>query len=57
VRYSRRPFSPQVRSPGVLFVRPMSALALSAWAMDDEGTRNLEFRDSLYKATVAGALH
>jgi len=25
----------------------MSALALSAWAMDDEGTRNLEFRDSL----------
>ena len=42
---------------GFLFARPMSALALSAWAMDDEGTRNLEFRDSLYKATVAGALH
>ena len=42
---------------GYLFARPMSPLALSAWAMDDEGTRNLEFRDSLYKATVAGALH
>ena len=42
---------------GFLFARPMSALALSAWAMDDEGTRSLEFRDSLYKATGAGALH
>jgi diguanylate cyclase len=42
---------------GFLFARPMSAIALSAWAMDDEGTRGLEFRDSLYKATVAGALH
>ncbi|MCE9659688.1 MAG: EAL domain-containing protein [Burkholderiales bacterium] len=42
---------------GFLFARPMSALALSAWAMDDEGTRGIEFRDSLYKATVAGALH
>jgi len=42
---------------GFLFARPMSALALSAWAMDDEGVRNVEFRDSLYKATVAGALH
>ena len=42
---------------GFLFARPMSAPALSAWAMDDEGTRNLEFRDSLYKATAAGALH
>jgi len=42
---------------GFLFARPMSAIALSAWAMDDEGTRGIEFRDSLYKATVAGALH
>ena len=42
---------------GFLFARPMSAIALSAWAMDDEGTRGLEFRDSLYKATAAGALH
>ena len=32
-------------------------MALSAWAMDDEGTRSVEFRDSLYRATVAGALH
>ncbi len=42
---------------GFLFARPMSAMALSAWAMDDEGTRGVEFRDSLYRATVAGALH
>jgi diguanylate cyclase len=42
---------------GFLFARPMSAVALSAWAMDDEGTRGLEFRDSLYRPTEAGALH
>jgi len=42
---------------GFLFARPMSAMALSAWAMDDDGTRGVEFRDSLYRATVAGALH
>jgi diguanylate cyclase (GGDEF)-like protein len=42
---------------GFLFARPMSASALSAWATDDEGPRGIEFRESLYKATVAGALH
>jgi diguanylate cyclase (GGDEF)-like protein len=42
---------------GFLFARPMSALALSAWAMEDDSTRGIEFRDSLYKQTAAGALH
>jgi hypothetical protein len=35
----------------------MSPRALSAWAMEDVGPRALEFRDSLYRATAAGALH
>ena len=42
---------------GFLFARPMTARALSAWAMEDVGPRALEFRDSLYSATAAGALH
>ncbi|MDQ2927034.1 MAG: EAL domain-containing protein, partial [Pseudomonadota bacterium] len=42
---------------GFLFARPMSAVALSAWAMEDDSTRGIEFRDSLYKQTAAGALH
>ena len=42
---------------GFLFARPMSPRALSAWAMEDVGPRALEFRDSLYRATAAGALH
>jgi hypothetical protein len=35
----------------------MSPRALSAWAMEDVGPGALEFRDSLYRATAAGALH
>jgi hypothetical protein len=35
----------------------MSARALSNWAMEDVGPRALEFRDSLYRSTAAGALH
>ena len=42
---------------GFLFARPMSAPALSAWAMEDDSTRGIEFRDSLYRQTGAGALH
>ncbi len=42
---------------GYLFARPMSARALSAWAMDDAGPRTIEFRDSLYRITASGALH
>jgi len=42
---------------GFLFARPMSARALSNWAMEDVGPRALEFRDSLYRPTAAGALH
>ena len=40
-------------------VRPadVGAGAARLWAMDDDGPRALEFRDSLYRATVAGALH
>jgi diguanylate cyclase (GGDEF)-like protein len=42
---------------GFFFARPMSARALSSWAMEDVGPRALDFRDSLYHVTVAGALH
>jgi len=42
---------------GFLFARPMSARALSSWAMEEVGPRALEFRDSLYRPTAAGALH
>ena len=42
---------------GFLFARPMTARALSSWAMEALGPRALEFRDSLYSATAAGALH
>ena len=42
---------------GFLFARPMSALALSSWAMQDIGPRAMDFRDSLYRVTAAGALH
>ena len=38
---------------GFLFARPMSAKALALWAMDDVGPRTMNFRDSLFKATVA----
>jgi EAL domain-containing protein (putative c-di-GMP-specific phosphodiesterase class I) len=42
---------------GFFFARPMSARALSTWAIEDLGPRALEFRDSMYHATIAGALH
>jgi len=42
---------------GFLFARPMSARALSSWAMQDIGPRAMDFRDSLYRVTAAGALH
>ncbi len=42
---------------GFLFARPMSARALALWAMEDVGPGALEFRDSLYRPTAAGALH
>ena len=40
---------------GFLFARPMSARALSRWAMEDVGPRALEFRDSLYRPTARPA--
>ncbi len=42
---------------GFLFARPMSAMALSSWAHDEGSPRTLEFRESLYRVTAAGALH
>jgi diguanylate cyclase len=42
---------------GFLFARSMTARALSNWAMEDVGPRALEFGDSLYRPTAAGALH
>jgi diguanylate cyclase (GGDEF)-like protein len=42
---------------GFLFARPMSARALSSWAMQEVGPRAIDFRDSLYQPTAAGALH
>ncbi len=35
----------------------MTAAALSSWAMDEGAPKQLEFRDSLYRITAAGALH
>ena len=37
---------------GYLFAKPMSAKALSLWAMNEVGPRSIEFRDSLFKDTV-----
>jgi EAL domain-containing protein (putative c-di-GMP-specific phosphodiesterase class I) len=37
---------------GYLFAKPMSAKALALWAMEDEGPRNMNFRDSLFKETA-----
>ena len=42
---------------GFFFARPMSARALSTWAIEDLGPRALEFRDSMYHTTIAGSLH
>ncbi|MEO6362691.1 MAG: EAL domain-containing protein, partial [Caldimonas sp.] len=42
---------------GFLFARPMSARALTSWAMEESGIRTMDFRDSLYRPTAAGALH
>ncbi|HEY4067572.1 MAG TPA: EAL domain-containing protein [Burkholderiaceae bacterium] len=36
---------------GYLFAKPMSAKALTLWAMDDVGPRTMNFRDSLFKET------
>jgi diguanylate cyclase len=42
---------------GYLFAKPMSANALLLWAMNDEGPRPIEFRDSLFQMTQPAALH
>ena len=42
---------------GYLFAKPMSANALLLWAMNDEGPRPIEFRDSLFQMTQPVAFH
>jgi diguanylate cyclase (GGDEF)-like protein len=42
---------------GYLFAKPMSAKALALWAMQDEGPRAIEFRQSLFQETLPTALH
>ena len=37
---------------GYLFAKPMSARALSLWAMNEVGPRAIDFRDSLFKDTM-----
>ena len=42
---------------GFLFAKPMSAKALSQWAMNDIGPKDIDFRDSLYGDTRVAELH
>ena len=42
---------------GYLFAKPMSAKALSQWAMNDIGPKDIDFRDSLYGDTRMAELH
>ena len=40
---------------GYLFAKPMSAKALTLWAMEDVGPRAMNFRDSLFKETTSAS--
>ncbi|WP_418317582.1 putative bifunctional diguanylate cyclase/phosphodiesterase [Piscinibacter sakaiensis] len=42
---------------GFLFAKPMSARALSLWAMNDIGPKDIDFRESLYIDTRMAELH
>ena len=42
---------------GYLFAKPMSAKALSQWAMNDIGPKDIDFRESLYGDTRMVELH
>ncbi|MEO8278952.1 MAG: EAL domain-containing protein [Ideonella sp.] len=42
---------------GFLFAKPMSARALSQWAMHDIGPKDIDFRESLYSDTRVAELH
>ena len=42
---------------GYLFAKPMSAQALLLWAMNDDGPRPIEFRDSLFQLTQPAPIH
>jgi diguanylate cyclase (GGDEF)-like protein len=41
---------------GFLFAKPMSAKALTLWAMVDEGPHSMQFRESLFQETQAAVL-
>ena len=41
---------------GFLFAKPMSAKALTLWAMNNEGPRSIQFAESLFRGTEAVAL-
>jgi diguanylate cyclase len=41
---------------GFLFAKPMSAKALTLWAMTDDGPRSIQFRESLFQETQSVAL-
>lgn len=41
---------------GFLFAKPMSAKALTLWALSDDGPRSMQFRESLFHETQAIAL-
>jgi diguanylate cyclase (GGDEF)-like protein len=42
---------------GYLFAKPMSARALSQWAMNDIGPKDIDFRESLYGDTRMADIH
>jgi diguanylate cyclase (GGDEF)-like protein len=42
---------------GYLFAKPMSAKALSQWAMNDIGPKDIDFRESLYGDTRMADIH
>jgi len=42
---------------GYLFAKPMSAEALTLWAINDKGPRSIMFRPSLFQATAQAPIH
>jgi EAL domain-containing protein (putative c-di-GMP-specific phosphodiesterase class I) len=41
---------------GFLFAKPMSATALALWAMNDDGPRSIQFRESLFQESAVAAI-
>ena len=42
---------------GYLFAKPMAAKALALWAINDVGPRSINFRPSLFQATLPAPIH